>query len=100
VARSLNLTDSQRQAIDRLYLTPLESRRHWIEHSIEAADRLDDLIRDGADNDAMLEQSHNAAVAAAEERALTRTVGEQIAAVLSAHQRKQLATLVSGQVVE
>jgi hypothetical protein len=100
VAASLNLTDSQRQAIDGLYLAQLEARRHCIEHAIEASDRLDDLIRDGAGNDAMLEHSHAAAVAAAEERALTRTVGEQIAAVLSAHQREQLATLVSGQVVE
>ena len=100
VTTSLRLTDSQRQAIDRLYLSTLEARRHWIELAIEASDRLDDLIRDGAGNDAMLEQSYNAAVAAAAERALTRTVGEQIAAVLSAHQREQLATLVSGRVVE
>lgn len=100
VASSLCLTIPQQEAIDRVYREPLAIRRRLIEQLVEASDRVDQLLRDGADNEETLKETQAVARLAAEERALTKLVGDQVAAVLSPEQREKRALLITGQIVD
>jgi hypothetical protein len=100
VTSSLNLTRVQRDLIERLYRARLAGRRQCVERLVQATNRLDQLLRDEADQDEMLKETQSVAVAAAEERTFARTLDEEIVGVLSVEQREQLATVVHSHVVD
>jgi hypothetical protein len=100
VTSSIRLTHVQRDVIERLYRARLAGRRQCVERLVQATNRLDQLLRDDADQDDILKGTQSVAVAAAEERTFARTLNEEIVGVLSVEQREQLASMVNGRVVD
>jgi hypothetical protein len=100
VASTIELTITQRQAIEGLYGQRLEDRRRSVERLVAAAYQVDQLLRDGAGTEDSLKQTEALAVAADEHRALTQLLSGEIAAVLSEPQRKRLRPLIAGDIVE
>ena len=100
ITSSIRLTRIQRDVIERLYRTRLAGKRQCVERLVQATNRLDQLLRDYADQDDILKGTQSVAVAAAEERRFARTLDEEIARVLSSEQREQLASIVDGHVVD
>lgn len=100
ITSSIRLTHIQREMIERLYRTRVAGTRQCVERLVQATNRLDQLLRDDADQDEILKGTQSVAVAAAEERMFARTLNEQIARVLSSEQREQLASIVDGHVVD
>jgi hypothetical protein len=100
VASTIELTITQRRAIEELYGQRLDDRRRSIERLVAATSQLDQLLRDGADPSDSLKQTEALAVAADEYRALTQSLSGEIAAVLSDLQRQRLRPLIAGAIVE
>ena len=100
VASSIQLTTDQRHAIDRLYGRHLAKRGPCIERVVEATNRVDQLLRDGSDLEDSLRETQAAALAAAEQQALSDTLNNEISAVLSEQQRRRLAVLISERIFE
>jgi hypothetical protein len=100
VAASVGLTRAQREAIDRLYMDRLAGRRRCVERLVAASVRVDELLRDGADNDESMNQTQAAALAAEDERAWVRGLGVDIAALLSQEQQERLAASTVGPIVD
>jgi hypothetical protein len=82
-----------------MYEQRLLGRRRCVERVVEASNRIDQLIRAGVYDD-VLKQTQAVAVAAKEERTLTRTVSDEIVAVLSADQRATLSRRFRDRIVE
>jgi hypothetical protein len=101
VVASLGLTTIQSEQIDRLYQERLLGRRRCTERLAAASNRVDRLIRDGAYyEDTLREQVQAVMNAAADERALTQAFNDEVAALLSPQQRRQLARLRPGHIIE
>lgn len=93
VAVSLQLTAAQQQAIDRVYEKRLVGRRRCVERLVEASNRVDRLIQDREYGDDVLMATQAIAVAAGDQRTLTRLLNTEIVALLSPRQREILATM-------
>jgi len=94
VVAAIGLTAHQRIAIDRLYERRLPGRRHCVERLVAASNRVAQLIRDGIYDESDLSQTQAIALAAAEQRTLTRLLEKEIAGVLSPAQRGKLAAML------
>lgn len=96
VTSSIRLTRVQKDLIERLYTARLPGRRRCVERLVESTDRLDRMLRDGADQDEILKGTQSVAAAAAEERTFTQTLDHEIVGVLSVEQRNRLTAIVDG----
>lgn len=96
----LGLTNSQAETIDRIYDDGLQERRSCVERFAAASDRVDQLLRDGVYDDVTLRQTEQAIKATADEREVTRSLDVQVASLLSAEQRRSLALLRPGPLIE
>lgn len=96
VTSSIRLTRVQKDLIERLYIARLPGRRRCVERLVESTDRLDRMLRDGADQDEILKGTQSVAAAAAEERTFTQTLDHEIVGVLSVEQRNRLTAIVDG----
>jgi flagellar motor component MotA len=100
VMSSIKLTRLQRELIEHLYRARLTGRRQGVERLVQATNRLDQLLRDEADQDEILKETQSVAVAAAEQRTFARMLDEEIVGVLSLEQREQLASVANGHVID
>ena len=100
VAASLQLTAAQQEAIDRVYEERLLGRRRCVERLVEASNRVDHLIKNGEYGEDVLKETQAIAVAAGDQRALTRVLNREIGSLLSPRQREMLATMSPRRMVE
>jgi Spy/CpxP family protein refolding chaperone len=100
VVASISLTKAQGEAIERLYDQRLPGRRRCVERLVEASNKVDRLIREGVYDENVLKQTEAVAVAAAQERTLTRILSDEIVAVLSPSQRARLRVMLNNRIAE
>jgi hypothetical protein len=100
VAAHLALTVAQQEAIDRAYEKRLPSRRRCVERLVEASNRVDRLIRNGEYGEDTLSATQAIAVAAGDQRTLTRMLNSEIAAILAPRQREMFAAMTQRRAVE
>jgi Spy/CpxP family protein refolding chaperone len=93
VIAALGLTEIQSQTIERLYEVQTIRRGRCIERLMEASNRVGRLIRDGVYDEETLRETQAVLDAAAEHRALTRMLDEEIVTLLTREQRRTLAEL-------
>jgi len=100
VVAAIGLTERQVQDIDQTHQERQPVRRQCVERLVEASNRLNQLIRDGFSQEDFSRQTQEISQVAADERALTRRLSDEIAALLSPEQRQLLAHLRPGHIVE
>jgi Spy/CpxP family protein refolding chaperone len=100
LAASIGLTDTQVLAIDRLYKDRLLTRGRCIERLLTARNEVDRLIREGTYDEDTMQQTQAAIQAAADEREETRLLSDAVASILLPDQRKVLARLRPGRLIE
>lgn len=100
LVRSLGLSADQAQTIDRLYRERLLGRRRCIERLVAASNRVNGFMRDGQYDADTLQQTQEMIKAAADERAMTRILNDEVMALLSPEQQRTLARLRPGRIVE
>jgi hypothetical protein len=100
VTASISLTAAQREAIERMYEARLMARRRCAERLLEANNGVAQLMRQGVYDQEALGQTQAVALAAFEARTVTRLLGDEIVAVLTTEQRRKLAVIRGGRVVD
>ncbi len=100
LVKSLVLSESQLQAIERLYEETLPARTRCIERLVATTNRANLLIREGGYSVHSLRQTEEMARGAAEERALSVMLNDAVVAVLSPAQQRMLAQLRRERVLE
>ena len=78
----------------------LESVRWWRSSAIATSLGLSEVQNDGQYDEQTLQQTQEMIKAAADERAMTRILNDEVAALLSPAQRRMLSRLRPGRVVE
>ena len=99
ITSMLGLTAEQARTIDRVYEQRLSGRRLCIERLVEASNRVDRFVQDGMYEET-LRGTEDLLKAGADERAVTRRLNDEIVALLTPEQRRLLAQLRPGRVVD